>query len=326
MAPTDLPLPDDTADRLALYRAASKAPATRRAYRSDWAHFQDWCKESDHPSLPTSVDTVCAYLACHAGKLRASTLDRRLAALAAYHRAAGHAFDPGNHEIRAVLSGIRRVHGARPQGKEALTPDDMRAMVAGLPRSLAGARDKAMLLLGFAGGFRRSELAALEIPMLDFRAGGLVVYLPGGKTDQDGAGSLIKGIACATDDGPCPVAAVKDWIMRAHLSEGPLFRPIDRFGRIQEAVLRPRAVARIVCKAAGQAAEARGLAGKRARAFVASLGAHSLRAGFASSAAMAGAPEWAIQRQTGHQRRQTLWQYIRPADALATGRMARTGL
>jgi integrase len=325
MAPTELPLAGDTADRLALYRAASRAPATRRAYRSDWAHFQSWCQETDHVALPTTIETVCEYLAFHAGSLKASTLDRRLAALADYHRAAGHPFDPGNHEIRSLLSGIRRVHGARPQGKLALTSDDMRAMVTGLPGSLAGARDRALLLLGFAGGFRRSELAGLEIGMLDFRAGGLVVRLPSGKTDPDGAANLIKGIAVA-ETGPCPVAAVKDWIIRAHLGEGPLFRPIDRLGRIQPNGLQPRAVARILRKAAGQAAEARGLCGRRAEQFIDSLGAHSLRAGFASSAAMAGSPEWAIQRQTGHQRRQTLWQYIRPADALMTGRMAKTGL
>jgi len=316
----------DATERLALYRAASRAPATRRAYKADWEHFLAWCREVGCEPLPTVVETVCQYLADHAGALRASTLDRRLAALATYHRAAGYPFDPGNHEIRAVLAGIRRVHGARPQGKNALTPDDMRAMVAGLPRSLAGARDRAMLLLGFAGGFRRSELAGLEIAMLDFRAGGLLVHLPSGKSDPDGAAPQIKGIACAADDGPCPVEAVKDWVMRAHLDDGPLFRPIDRLGRIGDCALQPRAVARIVRKAAIDAAKARGLAGKGARRFVDGLGAHSLRAGFASSAAMAGTPEWAIQRQTGHQRRQTLWQYIRPADALITGRIARTGL
>jgi integrase len=267
MPRTDLAPPADAADRLALYRAASRAPSTRRAYKADWDHFLAWCGAGGHAALPTTVDTVCQYLADHAGVLRASTLDRRLAALAVYHRAAGHPFDPGHHDLRAVLAGIRRVHGARPRGKEALTPDDMRAMVAGLPRSLAGARDRAMLLLGFAGGFRRSELAGLEIGMLDFRAGGLVVHLPSGKSDPDGTAHQIKGIACAADDGPCPVEAVKEWVMRAHLDDGPLFRPIDRLSRIQDCALQPRAVARIVRRAATEAAAARGLAGAGARRF-----------------------------------------------------------
>jgi site-specific recombinase XerD len=147
------------------YIRAAKSQATLRAYRSDWSHFARWCRDKGFSALPASPDTVGLYLAECAASHKPVTLARRLTSINKVHRAAGHPA-PALMEhlsVGEMLKGIRRVHGTAPTGKQALFTGDLKAMIEALPRGLIGIRDRALLLLGFAGAFRRSELSAIQV-------------------------------------------------------------------------------------------------------------------------------------------------------------------
>ena len=167
---------------------ASKAPSTLRAYRSDWNHFAQWCEQQTLPALPATPETVALYLTAMAATHRPATLTRRLTAISKAHQIAGYA-SPATMQQPAVsetLKGIRRTLGTAQKTKAPLLTADVRRMVQSLPDNLAGCRDRALLLLGFAGGFRRSELAALDSEDVLAKDNGLVVRLRRSKTDPEG--------------------------------------------------------------------------------------------------------------------------------------------
>ena len=282
------------------YALAEKSPATRRAYRSDFAAFTAWCAGRTLDPIPAAPETVAAFIADQANAgLRASTLGRRVAAIAYAHSLAGLEPPTNSKAVRVVLGGIRRKIGTRPTQKAPATAERIAAMLAGLPDTLTGKRDRALLALGFAGAFRRSELVALELADLAVETEGVRVHIRHSKTDQEGRGQEI---AIPRGTKLQPVRAVQDWLKAAKIEDGPVFRSIDRHGRIG-AALSAQSVALIVKRRA----EAAGLDPQE-------FAGHSLRAGFLTSAAEAGADVLRMMEVSRHKRVETVQGYVRRAN------------
>jgi site-specific recombinase XerD len=276
---------------------------TQKRYRDAWAIFAAWCNEQGLKSLPAEPATVAAYLAVRADAGRkVLTIELELTAIGEAHTAAGHESPRRHPAVAATRKGIRRRLGMAPAQKDALSTANLKAMLAALPDRLIGIRDRAILLLGFAGALRRSELVGLDVGDLAFCAEGLLVTLRRSKTDQEGFGRSI-GIPFSTDAGLCPVRAVRAWLDAAKISEGPVFREVPRIGELG----RQRLASRVVATVVKRAALAAGLNASK-------LAGHSLRAGYATSAAQAGKPVFVIQQQTGHKSVAMVSRYVRALD------------
>lgn len=289
-------LPADLA-RIDRYLDAGVASATRKAYAQSWRAWSRWCANRSIPPLPAAPELLAAWIAELAQTgTRPATLDRHLAAVTAAHRAAELPSPREHPALRAVLRGIRRTHGTAPHQVAPLRVEDLRAALPrdDSPRSI---RDRALLLLGFAAALRRSELVALDVTDLEGRAEGLVLSIRSSKTDPERRGDQI-GVPYARRPELCAVRAVEAW--RARIDGGALFRPVNRHGQIAAARLSDRAVAEIVKEAA-----------TRAGLDPAHFAGHSLRAGFATSAAAAGLPEREIMRQTRHRSLAVFRDYVR---------------
>jgi site-specific recombinase XerD len=244
---------------------------------------------------------VAAYLASEAESgLASATIGRRCAAIRHAHKLAGHE-PPTDHEaVKATLRGIRRTIGAAPQRKAPAVAEIMRDMARAAPGGFKGLRDRALLLLGFSGAFRRSELVALDLADLEETEDGLRVTIRRSKTDQEGMGAtiaIIRGGAC------CPVKAVKAWLDVAGITEGPVFRPVRRGGKVRDQRLATKSVCDLVKAYADRV-------GLDAAAF----GAHSLRAGFLTSAARRGASVFKMRDVSRHKSMDVLQSYVRDAD------------
>ncbi len=296
------------------YAQQARAANTRRAYRADWADFTAWCRDRHLAALPAAPGTVALYLSDLAMSRKTSTLQRRLSAISQAHKAADLETPTGHRAVRAVWSGIRRVKGTAQEAKAPAVTRDLRAMVATLPATLPGLRDRALLLLGFAGAFRRSELVGLDIADVTTTRDGLVVNLRRSKTDQEGEGRRI-GIPYGSRPATCPVRAVQDWLTAAKITAGPVFRGVNRHGQVGKTRLSDRSVALIVKRAATAA----GLDPAR-------YAGHSLRAGLATSAAAAGVSERAIMAQTGHKSLPMVRRYIRDGSLFNENAAAEVGL
>lgn len=284
------------------YVADSLSPATRKAYLSDIKVFVDWCDEMSQQAMPADPATVADFLAAQADEgINSSTLNRRMAAIKYGHEAKGHESPTGDKLIGTTLKGIRRSQKAPSQPKEAATIDKMHAMLSHCDTStIAGKRDKAILLLGFAGAFRRSELAALEVKDLKFVEHGIRVTIPYSKTDQEGEGKEI-----AIYNGKLNVAGVlNEWLDEARISEGAIFRPLTKSGGVRYMAISGKSVAAIVKKYAAKA----GLDPK-------DFAGHSLRSGFVTSAAEAGANLFKIMDVSRHKNVATVRRYVRSSDA-----------
>jgi site-specific recombinase XerD len=280
----------------------SKAENTLRGYRADWGHFCAWCESHPVCPLPASPETVASYIAECAGHLKVGSIQRRLNAIGEAHKAVAVESPTHSGTVRNTIKGIRRMMGTAPTQKAAALTDDIRAMLDATDAGMIGIRDRAIILLGFAGAFRRSELVGLDLADCTFSRDGLTVILRRSKTDQDGQGRRI-GIPYGSNPETCPVRVVQAWIEQAGIAEGPLFRSITRHGQVQTCRLSGIDVARIVKKLA-----------KRAGLDAAKYAGHSLRAGHATSAAIAGASERSIMAQTGHRSVQMVRRYIRDAN------------
>jgi len=296
------------------YARLSRATNTQRAYRADWADFSAWCAGHGQPALPATPQTVLLYLTDAAQRCKVSTLQRRLTTISQAHKAERHPSPTGDPAVRAVWAGIKRTKGTAQHGKTAAVTEDLRRMVRALPQtSTIGRRNRALLLLGFAGAFRRSELVGLDIADVVVTGDGLVVTLRRSKTDQEGAGRTV-GIPYGSDPTTCPVRATTGWIAAAGLTAGPLFRSITRHGKVQGR-LSDWAVAQVVKAAAtGAGLDPTLYAG------------HSLRAGLATAAAQAGVSERAIMAQTGHKSLPMVRKYIRAGSLFQDNAAAKVGL
>lgn len=287
------------------YVEASKAPNTRRAYRAQWRAFASWCETHGRESLPAAPATLALYLTDRARLGRTvATLGLALSAIRAVHRDAGFADPAAVPAVRTVWEGIRRTHGTAQRRATPMTPELLRTTLASLSGgSLRGVRDRALLLLGFAGALRRSEIVALDVADLTFdSARGFLVRIRRSKTDQTGAGADV-AIPFASHADVCAVRTVRQWIERAEITVGPLFRSVDRHGHIGQR-LDGRDVARIVKKSAA-----------RAGIDASSISGHSLRAGLATAAALAGKADRTIMAQGRWRSRAMVDRYVRTADA-----------
>jgi integrase len=235
-------------------------------------------------------------------------------AIAEAHKAAGLESPTHAGLVRNTLKGIRRTLGTAPVQKAAAVTDDIRAMVGATDAGAIGARDRALVLLGFAGAFRRSELVGLDVEDCVFGKDGLTVALRRSKTDQMAEGRKV-GIPYGSNPETCPVRTIQEWVERVGVAAGPLFRSINRHGQVQAGRLSGIDVGRVVKKLVDRA----GLDPAR-------YGGHSLRAGHATAAAMAGASERSIMRQTGHRSVQMVRRYIRDGSLFRENSAGKLGL
>lgn len=296
-------LPAEAAQLVRSYQRASKADATVRAYQGDARAFEAWCTRYGFRAMPASPDAIAGFLVSEAEAGRAaSTLGRRLAAIRYAHKLAGLEDPTDDEGVRAAMKGARRKVGVAPTQKAAATDGVLLLMLARTPDTLTGKRDRALLALGFAGAFRRSELVALDVADLIEDPEGLRVMVRRSKVDQEG-----RGFEKAVPHGRTirPVALVREWLDAAGITEGPVFRPVARSGRVRgDRRLTAQVVATII---KGYATAA----GLDASAF----GAHSLRAGFITAAAERGADMARIMDVSGHRDPRTVVGYIRRANA-----------
>ena len=288
-------------DQAKIYARAEKAFATHRAYRSDFALFRVWCGTKDVAALPAGPETVAAFLAAEANRgVKASTIGRRVAAIRHAHKLAGHEPPTNSEVVKATLRGIRRTVGSPPARKAPATADRIVAMARMPDAGIKGLRDRALLLLGFAGAFRRSELVALDVADLAFCAGGLRATIRKSKTDQECQGATI---AIVRGSLACPVAAIRNWLAAAQITAGPLFRPIFKSGKVGSGRLSDRSVAEIVK-----------IHARRVGLNADDFSAHSLRSGFLTSAAADGASIFKMMDVSRHKSVDTLRGYVRDAE------------
>jgi integrase len=274
----------------------SIAPSTRRAYQSDLAHFENW-----GGSVPATPAVVASYLAAHAESLTVATLVRRVATISKAHQAKDLTNPCRAEIVRATLRGIKRTFGTAQREAKPLLREDLFLILDGLGGGMKDVRDRALLLLGFAGGFRRSELVGLDRNDIEHVRQGIVINLRRSKVDQEGRGRKL-GVPNGRTQH-CPVAALDKWLALSKIVDGQLFRPVDRHSYIRPERLSGDAVSNIVKECAAAAGiDPDGFSG------------HSLRAGFATSAAQAGVSSWRIRQQTGHANDTMLCRYIREAE------------
>jgi integrase len=296
------------------YLDKAKAQNTRKAYRADWADFETWCRRYTRPSLPALPETIAYYLADKSRSLKVSTLERRLATISEAHKAAGFESPTRHVQVRLVWAGIKRENRVAQLHMKPTLTRHIRLMVQSLPDTLVGCRDRALLLLGFAGAMRRSELVGLDVSDLVFGDEGLVVQIRRSKTDQTGVGRKI-GIPFGSNSESCPVRAVQLWLDESHIDDGPVFRAVTPSGLIRLTRLSDRVVANVVKRSLV-------LAGQSSRRYA----GHSLRAGLITQAAMSGVSERAIQDQSGHKSLLVLRRYIREGSLFRENAAAKVGL
>jgi site-specific recombinase XerD len=308
-------VPSPSLERAREFARQSKAENTLRGYRSDWKDFCGWCEARELCPLPATPEAVASYIADCASHLKVGSIQRRLNAIAEAHKAVGLESPTSAGMVRNTIKGIRRTMGTAAVQKAAALTDDIRAMVSVTDAGLIGVRDRSMILLGFAGAFRRSELVGLNIEDCDFGKDGLTITLRRSKTDQEGMGRKI-GIPYGSNPETCPVRTVQTWMEQAGISTtGPLFRSITRHGRLRPGRLAGIDVARVVKKLA-----------VRAGLDAAKYAGHSLRSGHATSAAIAGASERSIMNQTGHRSVQMVRRYIRTGNLYRDNSAGKLGL
>ena len=278
--------------------ASSLTDRTREAYRADLECFERWLGRP----IPASSGEVAEYLAAMAETLKPATLARRLASISKAHSAAGRATPVSAEIVRAAFRGIKREMGTAQRQAKPLLKEDLCDALEELPATTKGIRDRALLLIGFAGGLRRSELVAIDVAHIEHVRQGILLTVPRSKTDQEGRGRKI-GIPFGRGRH-CPVKALEAWLHISAITAGPIFRPINRHGQVDgDTRLSGEAVSIIVKEAV-----------ERVGLDATLYSGHSLRAGLATSAAMAGVPTYKIRQTTGHASDAMLSRYVRDGD------------
>jgi integrase len=284
------------------YQSAADAPETLRAYKADFDNFSAWCEAHSFQALPAEPETVGAYLAAAGLGYALPTLRRRVAAIARAHRMAKQPLDTRHPAIRETLRGIARTHGEPPRRSAALATEDIKRLVATCGADLAGVRDRALLLLGFSGALRRSELVRLDLEQLRPTPLGMRLLIARSKTDKAGEGVEI-GIARGSTADTCPVRAVRAWLKAAGVTDGPIFRRVTHWGTVGKHRLHSDAVRQILLKRAAAA----GIEGT----LLEPITPHGMRAGFITTAYRNGVPDEEIMGHTRHRSLQTMRSYIR---------------
>ncbi|WP_120010001.1 tyrosine-type recombinase/integrase [Teichococcus vastitatis] len=287
----------------ARYAGQALSANTRRAYASDWAAFAAWCAAGGVPPLPAAPVLVAGHLASLAGQLGRSGLWRRLAAIGHAHRQAGLPWEPRHPAIRATLRGILGRHGVATRPAAALTSAEVKRLLDACGSDMTGLRDKALLLVGFAGALRRSEIVGIDREHLRFTADGMTLEIPRSKGDQDRQGARI-GIPRGLNPLSCPVRAMETWLARARIEWGAVFPSLTRGGR-PRGRLRPAGVRFILHRRAERA----GLVVDAAER----LSPHGLRAGFITEAYLRGALDEQVMHHTRQKTIATTQAYRRRA-------------
>lgn len=282
------------------FTQAARSASTRRSYAQDVRHFRA------HSKIPATPDMVAEYLAKFAGVLSVATLQHRLVAIHHGHTDMGFDSPVRDMLVERTMQGIRRTFGVAQRRVRALVKDDLLELLVMVnkQRPLKAARDKAILLIGFAGAFRRSELVALTMEDITPHAHGIELLIRRSKTDQEGEGRTVF-VPLAKVESRCPVVALQQWLEVTGIETGPLFRPINRHDRLaSDLALTPQSVALIVKSS---------VACSKGQEASKSVSGHSLRAGFVTEAAAVGLEASAIMGQTGHKSMEMVLRYIRPA-------------
>ena len=272
---------------------SSKALNTLRAYKADYRDFALFCIKHGFKSMPTDPKVVSLYLTHLSQTSKFSTLKRRLASISVVHKLSGHYIDTKHPMITENLMGIKRVKGSYQKAKKPILINDLKLIVDVIDKDKnekRRAKNKALILVGFAGGFRRSELVAILIEDIDFVVEGVKIFLRRSKTDQSGEG-MTKGIPYFSNQNYCPVISLKNWFEKSEIKSGRIFDMSDK------------SVALTVKKYAA-------IAGLDSNKY----SGHSLRSGFATSAAELGAEERSIMAMTGHKTTQMVRRYIHEAN------------
>jgi site-specific recombinase XerD len=286
---------------------SSKANNTVRAYKSDFRDFGLFCAQNGFKSLPSEPKIVSLYIThLSAKEIKVSTLKRRLVSIGVIHKLKGHYLDTKHPIIIENIMGIKRRKGSLQKGKKPLLINNLKIVINVIDeynnQHLKKFRDRSIILMGFAGGFRRNEIVSLDYDDLDFVSEGLKINLKRSKTDQFGEGT-IKGLPYFDNAQYCPVLSLKNWIEISNISSGPLFRRFSKGSKLSENRLTDQTVALLIKKYLK-------LAGIDSKNY----SGHSLRSGFATAAAESGAEERSIMAMTGHKSTEMVRRYIKEAN------------
>lgn len=278
------------------FMAAAQSSASKRAYASDIRHFQ-----ANGGTIPASPAQIVEYLANFAEKLSVATLERRLIAIHRQHQTISAISPTHDPVVKRTMQGIRRTVGTRQRQVRPIVKDDLLETLVLIDRQkpVKAARDRALLLIGFSGAFRRSELVAIRLEHISHVDNGIEVFLPQSKTDQIREGRTV--YIPHANGLRCPVRALAQWLEISEITEGFVFRAVTRHDRIARHGLSAQSVALLVKSSV-----------ERAGSNPALVSGHSLRAGYCTTAAMQGLPAWQIKITTGHKSDATLSKYIRP--------------
>ena len=285
----------------------SKANNTVRAYKSDFQDFGLFCAQNGFKSLPSEPKIVSLYLTQLSTKnIKISTIKRRLVSISVIHKLKGYYLDTKHPLIIENLMGIKRRKGSNQKGKKPILINILKKIINVIDEQkrekIKILRDRSLILIGFSGGFRRNEIVALDYEDLDFVSEGLKINIKRSKTDQFGEGS-VKGIPYFDNSQYCPVVSIKNWIEFSKINSGPLFRRFSKGSNLSENRLTDQTVALLI-------KEYLNLAGIDSKNF----SGHSLRSGFATSAAEAGVEERIIMAMTGHKSTDMVRRYIKEAN------------
>ncbi len=286
---------------------SSKSDNTIRAYKSDFNDFGLFCAQNGFKSLPTEPKIVSLYLTHLSTKdNKMSTLKRRLVSIGVIHKLKGHYLDTKHPSIIENIMGIKRRKGSAQNGKKPLLISNLKLIINAIDQNkedeIKQLRDKSIILIGFSGGFRRKEIVSLNYDDLEFVSEGLKITLRKSKTDQYGEGSL-KGLPYFDNSNYCPVVSLQKWLNISKIKSGPVFRRFIKGSKLSEKRLTDQTVALLVKKYLE-------LAGINSKNF----SGHSLRSGFATSAAESGAEERSIMAMTGHKSTEMVRRYIKEAN------------
>jgi site-specific recombinase XerD len=286
---------------------SSKANNTIRAYKSDFNDFSLFCIQNGFKSLPSEPKIVSLYLTHLSTKdIKMSTLKRRLVSIGVIHKLKGHYLDTKHPSIIENIMGIKRRKGSVQKGKKPILINNLKNIINAIDKEkkdeIKKIRDRSIILIGFSGGFRRNEIVSLDYDDLDFVPEGLKITLKRSKTDQFGEGTL-KGLPYFDSSQYCPVLSLKKWIETSNIKSGPLFRRFSKGSKLTDYRLTDQTVALLIKKYLN-------LAGIDSKNY----SGHSLRSGFATTAAESGAEERSIMAMTGHKSTEMVRRYIKEAN------------
>ena len=286
---------------------SSKANNTIKAYKSDFNDFGLFCAKNGFKSLPSEPTTVSLYLTFLSTKdAKISTIKRRLVSIGVIHKLKGHYLDTKHPSIIENIMGIKRRKGSHQKGKKPILINSLKKIINVIDEEIKDEikkfRDRSILLIGFSGGFRRNEIVSLDYDDLDFMPEGLKIILKKSKTDQFGEGS-VKGLPYFKNSEYCPVISIKKWLEISKIESGPVFRRFTKGLKLSENRLTDQTVALLIKKYLNLA----GIDNK-------DYSGHSLRSGFATSAAESGAEERSIMAMTGHKSTEMVRRYIKEAN------------